>query len=143
MEVFTPIHQHLMLKARIMHPINDPEQAKQLLYKLVLDIGMVPVTPPQSVYIYDKGNEGLTGSINLATSHIAYHIWEAPAMEYFYPGTIMADVYSCKCFDPNLVVKFFNDNFGQLSDIELIQLDRDTGIITKLEYVENTNVSTN
>jgi S-adenosylmethionine/arginine decarboxylase-like enzyme len=133
MSKFEPIHQHLMIRANIKRPLDDPEQAKQLLYKLVLDIGMAPVTAPQSVYIYDEGNEGLTGSINLATSHIAYHIWEG-----FYgdDGLLMADVYSCKTFDPKLVVKFFNDNFGILSNINLLQIDRATEDFTKIVYDE-------
>ena len=134
--MFTPIHQHLMLKASIKFPISDPELAKQLLYKLVLEIGMAPVTPPQSVYVHDAGNEGLTGSINLATSHIAYHIWEEPQGEFGDLGLIMADVYSCKAFDPKLVVDFFNNYFGSLSNIELLQVDRATGLATTLNYIE-------
>lgn len=138
MSRFTPIHQHLMIKANIEDPISDPELAKQLLYKLVLDIGMVPVTSPQSVYIHDIGNEGLTGSINLATSHIAYHIWEKAGLGVLgNEGLFMADVYSCKSFNTRLVVDFFNDNFGTLSDIDIIEIDRASGLITKSTFDED------
>lgn len=125
MEEFVPIHKHLILKGKLKDAISEPELAKQLLYRLVQHIGMVPVTDPQAVYIYETGNEGLTGSINLATSHIAFHIWDLKEL-------FMADVYSCKDFDHNEVIKFFGENFGSLVEVDAILIDRETGEITKL-----------
>lgn len=108
MERFNPIHVHLLVKGFVSNPITDPELAKLLLQDLVHVIDMKPVTQPQSVYVNDLGNEGLTGSINLASSHICYHIWDDT-------GLMMADVYSCKDFDINVVIQFFKDNFNMVA----------------------------
>lgn len=89
--MFNPNHQHLYMHLKSLEPVTDPLVAKHFLVKLVEKIGMVPVTLPQSVYVDEPGNEGLTGSINLATSHIAYHNWVNN-------GLLMVDVYSCRCF---------------------------------------------
>lgn len=90
--MFNPLHQHVIFKLRSISPVINPNIAKMFLYHLVNAIGMVPVTEPQVVMVSDPGNEGLTGSINLATSHIAFHCWDTT-------GLLMLDVYSCKCFD--------------------------------------------
>ncbi len=102
---FTPIHVHMLVKGHTNKPLKNPVVAKVLLKQLVEVIGMKPVTEPQAVYVSDAGNEGLTGSINLATSHIAFHIWDNN-------GLIMFDVYSCTSYDVNLVLEFLNKNFN-------------------------------
>lgn len=116
---FKPIHQHLLVKATIKNPIQNPEEAKQMLVDLVKELGMVPVTTPQAVYIDALGNEGLTGSINLATSHIAFHVWDNDKL-------LMMDVYSCKDFDNHKVVDFIRNKFGGFWQLEAVAMDRET-----------------
>ena len=118
MEIFEPIHKHLILRAEIETPISTGEQGKAFLVNLVHLIGMKPVTEPQSVYVADAGNEGFTGSINLATSHIAYHIWDVKKV-------MMFDLYSCKDFDAETVIDFINKEVG-INKLLYVEMDRDT-----------------
>ena len=104
-EYFIPIHQHMLIRGYVSSALTDPATGKHALRTLVRDIGMVPVTEPQCVYIDTPGNEGLTGSINLATSHVAFHIWDDT-------GLIMADVYSCCTFDPQIVIDSLSTSLG-------------------------------
>ncbi len=116
MDKFSPIHQHLLIKATIVNPMIDSSIAKMFLSSLVIKIGMVPVTEPQAVYVTDPGNEGFTGSINLATSHIAFHCWDDN-------GLLMMDVCSCKCFDTQIVIDHIEEYMGIL-EIKYTTFDR-------------------
>src|ERR1051325_2693589 len=109
--MFTPIHKHLLIKAVIKKPITSVPQSKKMLKDLVELIGMVPVTKPQAKYVTEKGNVGLTGSINLATSHIAFHVWDETNL-------LMMDVYSCKDFDEEAVIEFIEQKFGGYRDCD-------------------------
>jgi S-adenosylmethionine/arginine decarboxylase-like enzyme len=76
------------------------------LSELVDTVGMKVVAGPTSVYVDEPGNEGVTGTITLATSHAAIHVWDAeePAMFQF-------DIYSCKDYDPNIVLNHIDKHF--------------------------------
>ncbi len=118
MEKFKPIHQHLLIKAQCRKVIKQPAKAKKMLTDLVNLVGMVPVTKPQAVYINTPGNEGLTGGINLATSHLCFHIWDDTKM-------LMLDLYSCCAFDNMEVLEFLNKLFD-FEQVEFIIIDRET-----------------
>lgn len=115
--MFNPIHQHLLLRGYTKHPITDPEMGKDMLRAMVKSVGMVAVTEPQCVYVDVPGNKGLTGSINLATSHIAFHVWDET-------GLLMADVYSCCLFNTNNPIDVIEKYMGYLMDLEIKVLDR-------------------
>jgi S-adenosylmethionine/arginine decarboxylase-like enzyme len=68
---------------------------------------MKVVAGPTSVYVDEPGNEGLTGTVTLATSHASIHIWDNinPAMFQF-------DLYSCSNFTPQQVLNHIDDWFG-------------------------------
>lgn len=72
--------------------------------ELVADIGMKVVVPARSKYVEAKGNEGLTGSVNIETSHMAMHIWSAQT-----PARIEMDVYSCDCFELKTIINKLNE----------------------------------
>ena len=78
---------------------------------------MKVVAGPTSVYVADKGNEGLTGTVTLATSHASIHIWEL-----YEPPMFQFDIYSCSCFSPEEVLGHL-DEFGLLA-YEYIFIDR-------------------
>ena len=99
-------HQHLLLRAFINSPPKTEETLNTWLTELVADIGMKVVVPAKSKYVDVEGNRGLTGSINIETSHIAIHIWDEQV-----PARIEMDVYSCACFKQETVLKKVND-FG-------------------------------
>lgn len=114
---FVPLHQHLLIKATVNRPITKASEGKKLLTDLVELVGMVPVTKPQAVYIKEPGNLGLTGSINLATSHIAFHVWDETNM-------LMLDLYSCKSFDDTVVLDFVKERFGGTTSLIGFTFDR-------------------
>lgn len=116
--MFKPIHKHLLIKAYINNPVTSATQGKKLLADLVKLIGMTPVTKPQAVYVAEEGNKGFTGSINLATSHIAFHIWDET-------GLLMLDVYSCKDFEPVVVLDFLDHKLGFTNPPRIMVIDRE------------------
>ncbi len=103
-EPFVPRHLHFMLSANVAHPRQSVLVAKAFLLSIVAKVGMKPVTKPQAVYVADPGNEGLTGSINLATSHCAFHVWDNE-------GRLEFDLYSCKEFKPSDVIASVHEMF--------------------------------
>lgn len=68
---------------------------------------MKVVAGPTSVYVDEPGNEGITGTVTLATSHASIHVWdnENPAMFQF-------DIYSCSNFTPKQVLDHIDEWFG-------------------------------
>ena len=119
MQQFIPLHQHLLVKAFITTPIDSEFRSKAFLRHIVREIGMKAVTNPQAAYVAELGNEGFTGSINLATSHIAFHCWDVTKL-------LMLDVYSCQVFKVGDVVKLIELYFGETTDIHLVLFDRST-----------------
>lgn len=81
---------------------------------------MKVVIPARAKYVEADGNEGLTGSVNIETSHIAIHVWDKWA-----PPTIQMDVYSCSCFEADTVLKKLRE-FGLLK-FEYMMIDRNDG----------------
>jgi S-adenosylmethionine/arginine decarboxylase-like enzyme len=128
MDRFKPIHQHLLIKAQIIAPITDKAIAEEFLSKLVKKIGMKAVTKPQATYVEDAGNEGFTGSINLATSHIAFHCWDES-------GLLMMDVYSCMPFSEETVYKHIADYMGVV-EIMSASVNRADPLVYK-KYIRN------
>jgi len=104
--VFVPNHLHLLVKGYVKNPPKTAEILNVWLSELVSKVDMKVVAGPTSVYVDEPGNEGVTGTITLATSHAAIHVWDAeePAMFQF-------DIYSCKDYDPNVVLNHIDNNF--------------------------------
>ena len=97
-------HQHLLLRAFVHNPPKLEDDLNIWLTQLVADIQMKVVCAAKSKYVDAVGNKGLTGSINIETTHIAIHIWDEQV-----PARIEMDVYSCSCFDPNTVFAKLNE----------------------------------
>ena len=104
--MFVPNHLHLLVKGYVKTPPKTAETLNVWLSELVSKVDMKVVAGPTSVYVDEPGNEGVTGTITLATSHAAIHVWDAeePAMFQF-------DIYSCKDYDPNVVLNHIDNNF--------------------------------
>jgi len=120
-EKFIPYHQHLLVKCWLANPPKEVESLNNWFKKLVDSVDMNVVAGPTSVYINTPGNEGLTGTVTLATSHSSIHIWDDinPAMAQF-------DLYSCKFFTLESVM----DNFREwgILEYEWVMIDRNTDI---------------
>jgi len=104
--MFVPNHLHLLVKGHLLNPPKTEDILNKWLSELVDTVGMKVVAGPTSVYVDEPGNEGVTGTITLATSHAAIHVWDAeiPAMFQF-------DIYSCKEYDPNIVLNHIDKHF--------------------------------
>ena len=119
MEKFTPYHQHLLVKCWVTNPPKKEELLNKWFTYLVERVGMKVVAGPTSVYVSDPGNEGLTGTVTLATSHASIHIWDNAE-----PPMVQFDIYSCKEFTLEQVMKCF-DPWG-LIKAEWVMIDRNS-----------------
>jgi S-adenosylmethionine/arginine decarboxylase-like enzyme len=105
--MFVPNHLHLLVKGYISNPPKSEEVLNQWFRELVNKVGMVVVAGPTSVYVNELGNEGITGTVTLATSHASIHVWDA-----IHPSMFQFDLYSCSDFTPEQVLNHINEHFN-------------------------------
>jgi S-adenosylmethionine/arginine decarboxylase-like enzyme len=105
--MFVPNHLHLLVKGYISNPPKSEEVLNQWFKELVSKVGMVVVAGPTSVYVNELGNEGITGTVTLATSHASIHVWDA-----IHPSMFQFDLYSCSDFTPEQVLNHINEHFN-------------------------------
>ena len=130
-EEFLPYHQHLLMKVWIENPPKEEKILNEWFINLVHVVGMEVVAGPTSVYVNYPGNEGLTGTVTLATSHASIHIWD-----HYTPAMAQFDIYSCKCFKLEQVMECFKP-WGVLKS-EWVMIDRNEfPIITETGTWEN------
>ena len=110
--MFVPNHLHLLVKGYITNPPKSEETLNQWFRELVNKVGMVVVAGPTSVYVDELGNEGITGTVTLATSHASIHVWDA-----IHPSMFQFDLYSCSDFTPEQVLNHINEHFNLQSAI--------------------------
>jgi spermidine synthase len=100
-------HKHFILNAIVKNPINNEEACNKFLTDLVEIVDMEILVPASSKYCDIPGNEGVTGTIIITTSHISIHIWPNEPQPY-----IRMDVYSCKDFDHHKIVEYVDQSMG-------------------------------
>lgn len=105
--MFTPNHLHLLVKGNIKTPPQTEKVLNIWFSQLVNNVGMKVVAGPTSVYVNEPGNEGITGTVTLATSHASIHVWDNDN-----PPMFQFDLYSCCEFSPKVVLKHIDDWFG-------------------------------
>lgn len=116
-ETFVPDHLHMIVKGYIKNAPKK-EETDIFLTDLVKRVGMKVLLGPTSGYVYDKGNEGATGTITLYTSHASIHVWDAEK-----PYLFQFDIYSCKPFNPEQVFACLDDHF-KLIKAKYLLIDR-------------------
>ena len=107
--MFVPNHLHLLVKGYLKSPPQTEKVLNIWFIQLVDNVGMKVVAGPTSVYVKDPGNEGITGTVTLATSHASIHVWDNDK-----PPMFQFDLYSCCEFSPKVVLKHIYDWFGLL-----------------------------
>ena len=65
----------------------------------------------QAVACQDLGNEGITGTAALTTSHASFHSWDKVSGHAF----INFDLYSCKPFKSEDVIGLLDESFEVIS----------------------------
>lgn len=115
--MFQPNHLHLLVKGYIKNPPREEAQLNQWLKSLVEKVRMVVVAGPSSVYVDEPGNEGITGTVTLATSHAAIHVWDKHEPAFF-----QFDIYSCSSFSALEVLEHVNE--FDLVSYEYMYIDR-------------------
>jgi S-adenosylmethionine/arginine decarboxylase-like enzyme len=95
------------VKGYITNPPKSEETLNVWFRQLVNKVGMVVVAGPTSVYVNEHGNEGITGTVTLATSHASIHVWDALELPMF-----QFDLYSCSDFTPEQVLNHIDENFS-------------------------------
>jgi len=118
--MFIPNHLHLLVKGYMKTPPKTEKILNIFFTQLVNTVGMKVVAGPTSVYVNEPGNEGITGTVTLATSHGSIHVWDNtnPAMFQF-------DLYSCCEFSPKVVLEELDSWFG-LQSATYQFIDRNT-----------------
>ena len=105
--MFIPNHLHLLVKGYIKTPPQTENVLNEWFVQLVTKVGMKVVAGPTSVYVNEPGNEGITGTVTLATSHASIHVWDTQT-----PPMFQFDLYSCCDFKPKIVLKHIDEWFG-------------------------------
>ena len=124
-------HKHMVLNASVRHPLTDEESCKRWLEKLVEIIDMTILIPPVAKYCDTCGNEGVTGTVVIETSHASIHIWHKEAIPY-----IKMDVYSCKDFDPCSIIQYVKDTMDLINGgYAILDRNSDSPVITELVKV--------
>lgn len=125
--MFKPNHLHLLVKGYLKSPPRTEKILNIFFKQLVSRVKMKVVAGPTSVYVSEPGNEGMTGTVTLATSHAAIHVWDAekPAMFQF-------DLYSCSDFTSKEVLEEIDLWFG-LDSVYWVMYDRNGDTFVELE----------
>jgi len=117
----TPMHKHLLLRGFISNAPTSEQVVIDWLRDFVGRIGMKVVQGPFASMITEEGNRGLTASVMIETSHIAFHIWDE--MD---PSLIQFDLYTCSELNVNYVLDTIS-SFFNFTEYQYMVLDRENG----------------
>ncbi len=117
-------HKHLLIRAEVNNCPSERDLSIVLSWmkSLINIIDMKLLQGPNISYVDQPGNRGITCMALIETSHIVLHIWDETN-----PGIFQLDVYSCKTFDIDLVIKCLSEGF-EVTKIEHKFLDRNSGL---------------
>ena len=121
----TQKHKHLIVRADIgwSPKEEDLNKVSDWIRSLIKKIQMKLLAGPNTTYVNELGNKGMTSVAIIETSHIALHIWDETN-----PGLMQLDVYSCADFSPQDVF----DEVEKMFDTKKIEykfLDREKELV--------------
>lgn len=110
---------HLIMELYDCHPtaLVDRKALLTFFEDLPAQIDMQRVSPVEifNIQTSDPTDDGLSGFVVIATSHIAFHCWPGY-------GALSCDVYSCEPFLPEQVLALFDAYFQpQDSEVYLVR----------------------
>jgi S-adenosylmethionine decarboxylase len=112
---------HLIIDGNASDPsiLKDEKFIRNLLDTYPGKIGMTKISPPYIThYMQGKPDDwGVSGFVFIAESHISIHTFEVQ-------GTVNIDIFSCKDFDANRVIKDLRQTL-HLTHFRTQLLDRD------------------
>lgn len=97
-------HKHILIRADVKQPPKTTKEVIAWLIKLIKDIDMKILEGPFARRVDMAGNEGVTGMAIIETSHVVIHTWDACE-----PSLIQLDVYSCKDFNPAVILNSLSE----------------------------------
>jgi S-adenosylmethionine/arginine decarboxylase-like enzyme len=124
--MFVPNHLHLLVRGYVETPPRSKHILNKFFVSLVSKVRMSIVAGPTSVYVDEPGNEGITGTVTLATSHAAIHVWDSVE-----PPMFQFDLYSCTEFTPHEVLDEINNHFKMISSTWVF-IDRNSDTFVKI-----------
>lgn len=96
------VHSHLLVSASIRSPDITAGGLIHWLNRLVELVDMEVFMGARARYCEDPDNSGITGDVVITTSHSSIHIWDKPGKDGL--PYLEFDLYSCKEFDPEVVL---------------------------------------
>jgi S-adenosylmethionine/arginine decarboxylase-like enzyme len=92
---------------KTLNPIKNVHENDKFVREIARVLDMNIISGPHSLYIDDKGNEGVSSVTIIKTSHICIHSWDQKS-----PGVIHLDIFSCKLFSVKKVKNFLLKRFN-------------------------------
>ncbi len=118
-------HHHLILNAVVENDHTSVQTCRDWLNALVPKIHMNILVPANCIRCDDPGNEGITGTVVISTSHAAFHYWSPDSA---CPSRLSFCLYSCAPFDPDVVYAHV-DEFWGIQSSRLKVFDRNWDIL--------------
>jgi S-adenosylmethionine/arginine decarboxylase-like enzyme len=112
-------HNHLLINAKIKKYPTNTTKVKDFLTYLIEQIDMKIISGPHAVYVNKTGNRGMTASVMIETSHVAFHVWDEQD-----PALLQFDLYTCSTLDHEKVLKEL-DRFFEFKSYEYQLFDRE------------------
>jgi len=121
-DLFIPNHLQFICIGKCINPPKTVLELNEWLISLVNKVDMKILSGPSSVIVDDEpGNEGITGTVVLSTSHACIHFWDLENPPYF-----QFDIYSCKEYSTDTIIEHLK--IFDLIELEYIRIDRNNKI---------------
>lgn len=124
------------MSAKLKNPPGptDCEKVSNFMRGMVDHVRMKIMIEPSTAWCNDEGNEGITSTVVLTTSHCAMHIWNFPEPN---ESVLQFDLYSCAPFTAVEVIEYIAQNFD-VTTAKYKFLDREDDFVE----VDNGKVTT-
>jgi len=120
-------HLHLLINAAIKNPPGptDCDKVSEFMRGMVKHVRMKVMIDPVTAWCNDLGNEGITSTVILTTSHCTLHIWNFDEPN---DSMMQFDLYSCAPFEVDEVMEYICNHF-EIKSAGYKFLDRENDFI--------------